>query len=298
MPRKYRIAILLVVLGAAIGLWISRQHWSVLPVHEERWVWQPAFVGVELAAMRTTKFGNQHMYAARIDLTAPGIRLRASEGLAPDNGGMTSRGMPAEATSSTTAAWLDSSGCQLAINAAAYGPVVDDSGVPMTIRGLHVSGGVVHSPTEPLFNVVAVRPGNDVTITSPDADFAGVQEAVSGFELIVGDGKVLDHIRRNPDVAPRTAVGLTADRKTMYWLVIDGRQRGYSEGVSLLQLAEIMLGLGAHAAINLDGGGSATLVRAGADGQPELLNWPIHAGKPGQMRPNANHLGLWALPLP
>jgi hypothetical protein len=248
--------------------------------------------------MFTAKYGTQHMVAARIDLTAPGIQLRASEGLPPDNGLLTGRNLPAETTSSTTAEWLGASGCQLAINAAPWCHVVDTSGVPLATHGLHVSHGIVHSATEPLYNVVAVRPGNDVTITSPDADFAGVQEAVSGFELIVGDGKVLDHVRRKPDAAPRTAVGLSADRKTMYWLVVDGRQLGYGEGVSLLQLAEIMLGLGAHAAINLDGGGSSTMVRAVADGQAELLNWPIHAGKPGQMRANANHLGLWAQPLP
>lgn len=65
------------------------------------------------------------------------------------------------------------------------------------------------------------------------------------------------------DVNPRTAVGL--DQKgNLLLLVIDGRQPGYSEGVTFDELAEIFLGLNAVYALNLDGGGSSTMVVQGA----------------------------------
>jgi hypothetical protein len=57
---------------------------------------------------------------------------------------------------------------------------------------------------------------------------------------------------------PRTAVGYTRDRKLL-WLVVDGRQAS-SQGANFDDLADIFLGLGAVEALNLDGGGSTTLV--------------------------------------
>ncbi|MEQ9308390.1 MAG: phosphodiester glycosidase family protein [Balneolaceae bacterium] len=58
---------------------------------------------------------------------------------------------------------------------------------------------------------------------------------------------------------PRTAAGYTNDGKAIL-MVIDGRQGSVSVGVSLTELAEIMISLGATEAINLDGGGSSQMV--------------------------------------
>ncbi len=66
---------------------------------------------------------------------------------------------------------------------------------------------------------------------------------------------------------PRTAVGYTKDRK-MLLLVVDGRQ-ARSEGANFDELADMFLGLGAHEALNLDGGGSTTLVVNG-----QIINSP------------------------
>ncbi len=72
--------------------------------------------------------------------------------------------------------------------------------------------------------------------------------------------------RDDPD--PRTAVGYTNDRKAIL-MVVDGRQGDVSQGVSLPELAEIMIGLGATEALNLDGGGSSQMVIADS-----LINRP------------------------
>ncbi len=51
-------------------------------------------------------------------------------------------------------------------------------------------------------------------------------------------------------------------------------------------------GGGAHDAIELDGGGSATLAGRDAQERPCLLSRPVHTKIPGRQRPVANHLGL------
>ncbi len=61
------------------------------------------------------------------------------------------------------------------------------------------------------------------------------------------------------DSDPRTAAGYTSDGKAIL-MVVDGRQGSVSAGVSLTELADIMIGLGAVEAINLDGGGSSQMV--------------------------------------
>lgn len=90
---------------------------------------------------------------------------------------------------------------------------------------------------------------------------------------------------------PRTAVGLDAAGRRLWFVVVDGRQEGYSAGISLPELAALFVELGAHTAINLDGGGSSTLAIATRDGV-QVANSPIHTGIPGRERPVGNHLGL------
>ncbi len=71
----------------------------------------------------------------------------------------------------------------------------------------------------------------------------------------------------NDNRDPRTAAGYTADGKAIL-MVADGRQTN-SQGVSLPEMAQIMIDLGATEAINLDGGGSSTIVLGDS-----LLNRP------------------------
>lgn len=59
--------------------------------------------------------------------------------------------------------------------------------------------------------------------------------------------------------APRTAVGIK-DENTLFFVVVDGRQPGYSRGVTGKQLADIMITLGASEAAILDGGASSEMI--------------------------------------
>jgi hypothetical protein len=99
--------------------------------------------------------------------------------------------------------------------------------------------------------------------------FAGapgaVDELVGGFPLLILDGEPVLH--RVPRIwspfsigrHPRTAVAVREDGIVLL-VVVDGRQEGYSVGMSLAELTDLLLELGARDALNLDGGGSTTLV--------------------------------------
>jgi exopolysaccharide biosynthesis protein len=129
-----------------------------------------------------------------------------------------------------------------------------------------------------------------------DQPIGAVYNAISGLPLIVEEGHISDEIK--PDeyyagVHPRSAVGLDREQKTLLLFIVDGRQPNYSEGVTLPELAQITIEHGAYTAINLDVGGSSTLVIEDAQGRPKILNSPIHASIPGVERPVGNHLGVF-----
>ncbi|MFC9653196.1 phosphodiester glycosidase family protein [Streptomyces sp. NPDC056937] len=108
----------------------------------------------------------------------------------------------------------------------------------------------------------ALRPGDPVTVEyRPRTDSGAIpRTAVGGRELLVVDGVAQNHDGEgNNTAAPRTAVGFSRDGGTMQVITVDGRQAD-SGGVTLTELGEMMRRAGAHSALNLDGGGSSTLV--------------------------------------
>lgn len=101
-----------------------------------------------------------------------------------------------------------------------------------------------------------------------------IRDAIGAGPALVMDGAV--HVTSDeevffgtsiPEVHPRTAAGVSATGELLL-MVVDGRQPE-SRGVSLDELATLMLEIGAVEAINLDGGGSTTLVVNGT-----LVNRP------------------------
>lgn len=72
---------------------------------------------------------------------------------------------------------------------------------------------------------------------------------------------------------PRTAVGIV-DTNHFVFVVVDGRDSGYSRGVTLSELAQILKDLGCTTAYNLDGGGSSAMYFMG-----ELINNPLGQGR-------------------
>jgi len=63
---------------------------------------------------------------------------------------------------------------------------------------------------------------------------------------------------------PRSAVGFNTTNNRLYFVVVDGRQKGWSAGMSCTELGKLMLDLGCHYALNYDGGGSSGMVVRGS----------------------------------
>jgi hypothetical protein len=121
----------------------------------------------------------------------------------------------------------------------------------------------------------ALAPGDSVAWTLPVAGAPGpVEDLVGGFPLLLRDGRPA--VERVPRIReafaarrhPRSAVALRRDG-TVLLVAVDGRQPGYSDGMTLHELTQLLLELGAMDALNLDGGGSTTLAIRGA-----LVNRP------------------------
>ncbi len=88
---------------------------------------------------------------------------------------------------------------------------------------------------------------------------------------------------------PRTGVGLSADKRTLYLAVVDGRQAG-SVGMGCAELGRLLKDVGANDGLNLDGGGSTTMWLRGQG----VVNSPSD----GSERVVVNHLLLYANPAP
>lgn len=93
-----------------------------------------------------------------------------------------------------------------------------------------------------------------------DGTYTPLNTLTGGDRIIL-----LDDVIQDNDWAerhPRTAVGYSEDKKTLYFCLVDGRSAS-SVGVSTKQLVDIIKSAGAHSAINLDGGGSSTMYICG-----------------------------------
>jgi hypothetical protein len=231
--------------------------------------WTVPHVGMQHLFKTTTH--PLHIHALVVDLCAPGTGVRATA--------------PGE-KKRTTSSFGQLVGAQGAIN-----------GDFFSYNGYNVIGYAMgkgeHWPgtgDSSWQSVVAFGQGHATFSDEPDLFSSQwwTREAVSGFAQIVKDGNAIqsyDCSGHFCEKHPRTAVGLSRDRRTLYMMVIDGRT-SISVGVTLKELAGFMKDLGAYDAVNLDGGGS-TAMWVQAKG---VVNNPSD----GSERVVANHLGVFA----
>ena len=133
--------------------------------------------------------------------------------------------------------------------------------------------------------LLALRPGDSVDATVSLAPLFP-REAAGGRPLLVRDSVIVADVDTTGQPSfstarhPRTAAGLARGGKRLILVVVDGRQKPYSDGMSLRELANLMLALGARDALNLDGGGSSAMVYADPDsaGKLRVANRPSDKG--------------------
>lgn len=116
-------------------------------------------------------------------------------------------------------------------------------------------------------------------------DIEKIKTAISGGTILVKDGKIADFTHVIYGANPRTAIGISKDGSSIFLITVDGRQAS-SIGVTQEELAAIMVEKGIYTAMNLDGGGSTTMVaRELGDEEPTLENSPSEGSL--RMVPNA-----------
>jgi GH25 family lysozyme M1 (1,4-beta-N-acetylmuramidase)/uncharacterized protein YgiM (DUF1202 family) len=167
-----------------------------------------------------------------------------------------------------------------------------NGGDPVRISDYAASRGKVYSPKKTAQPVIYIGQKNQFTFNKEQGR---VFNAISGDRMVVQDGKVFKNLAAQ-EPNPRTALGINRNGRWLTLMVVDGRQPGYSEGVTFPELAELLISYGVYTGVNMDGGGSSAMSIRGADGKARLLNSPIEMYQPGKERPVGNHLGLLVKP--
>lgn len=116
----------------------------------------------------------------------------------------------------------------------------------------------------------------DTVSFNVDFDKPNIKYAVSGSPRLIENGQISPDITTRPDGIqrhPRTVIGTKGDK--LYMVAIDGRRPGVSDGMTLMEAAQFLLGQGIENAMNFDGGGSTTMVaRTQGTVLPHLINVP------------------------
>lgn len=186
-------------------------------------------------------------------------------------------GLPMETVRQTTRAYSNSVGAQLAVNASFYSTACSGCSNWANNLGLTVSNGDAYSPWEAPFtanfdDALNITQQNQAAIVRmPSSTPTGYEtnpnvplyNAVTGSHRLLSNGV---NVAPGPSASdnltqlhPRTAAGVTAGGKLVL-MTVDGRQTGFSEGVTLVELAALLADYGVVNAINLDGGGSTSMV--------------------------------------
>lgn len=232
------------------------------------------------------------VHTVTVQLNQPGVSLLVTPG---DPG----QSRPLRAR--TTSQFVQEFGVKVAINGDFFFPFWSRTpfhyyphvGDPVELEGHAISRGVLYSfgGERWKFPVLYFAHNNRGIFNRIPKN---AYNALSGSTMLLEKGAISTRVITERDyLDPRTAVALDKDSRTLILIVVDGRQPNYSEGVTLRELAALLKEHGAHDAMNLDGGGSSTLVVADKKGRPMILNSPINNRIPGRERPVANHLGVF-----
>ncbi len=242
--------------------------------------WTPIAPGVEVSSAAFSSPRLLKAHALRIDLQSPDIELVVSPG-----GEEQAHAVRARFPST----WLRQLDAVAAINATPFTPEAIFPGSLVNLQGLAVRDGQEWSPK--LQNL-------DALVQSTNGSWKLLQGGASDTTARIGVGGFLGTLLRGTNAGEptpqdaATCVGISADQRWMYWLVVDGGQPGYSEGATPRETAAILQELGAWTAINLDGGSSSTLVVQSPWRGVRVLNRPRHPAYSGMQRPVGNVLAV------
>lgn len=208
-----------------------------------------------------TPVPDSRVHVLRIDLQAPGVRLRVS---------------PPGERGQTLAEMASGRGALLSINASFYDRSFNPLG--LTASGGERWSGVMQPDRAPLIGCTP-QAVCAMELAERVRDNPAWSEVLGGRPWLVRAGRV----RSAEDDAqcaslcahthPRTAVGLDASRRWLFLVLAEGRRPPVA-GLTLVQLSAFMRELGVHDGLNLDGGGSSTLLVRGQSVMARPANEP------------------------
>lgn len=207
-----------------------------------------------------------------LDLQDPRYDLAVAVAADPDGDG------PAEAELTPPTELAAAHHLIAAMNANAFAAVGEKShawyrGMPVDIAGLAALDATNRSAAQQQYPMFWQSADLKLHVGWPDqAQAESARLGVAGFNLLLTDGEL--KTRPGDALHPRSAIGYDKTGRYLTFVVVDGRQEGFSEGMSTHELALLMQELGCSDAVNLDGGGSSILLMAGADGKLEARNRP------------------------
>ncbi|MBD2776905.1 phosphodiester glycosidase family protein [Iningainema tapete] len=238
------------------------------------------------------------IHIVTIDLTSPGVKVFVT----PSTSNQSNSGTIAR----TTSEFIQEFKLQLAINASYFFPFSEKtpwdyyphSGDYSTPIGESISNSHRYTKEPKKWPVLCISASNIAQILDSGRCPEGTVQGITSNKILLSGGKPqVEKSQSQQDKKPYSRVAAAINRQgTILWLIaVDGKQPLYSAGITDSELTQIAKELGADTALNLDGGGSTTLVMATITGS-RVLNAPIHTKIPLRERPVANHLGFYALP--
>ncbi len=230
-------------------------------------------LGIKYTLKQSTEPIPNRIHVLRIDLSLKKVKPTVALGADPDGDGPAEVSLtdprklaanPAVVAFINTNPWNSFPNAQGKKNRSWY------AGQPVDIHGLAGTQGKMRSTMAPSNASVWFDAQSRVHFGHQPKDKP--QEATTGFGLILSKGK----LTVNPGGArhPRTAMGTDQKGAILWLVVVDGRQRHYSEGRNMHELASLMKELGCWTATNMDGGGSSIMGLLGKDGKMKIMNRP------------------------
>jgi hypothetical protein len=228
------------------------------------------------------------IYYLKVALNAPGLEVFTLPGDDPDGPG------PAESQLTQPIDLFRKFHALAAVNANAFSGLnakADDAnwyeGRPVDMHGLVASSGKVISPVEQGRTSFWIDGAGRPHIGTPKPTDTVVTAVADWSSPLLIDSRII------PDPAvqtlhPRTALGFDDTGTWLLLVVVDGRQPGFSEGVTLYELAQIFKARGCSQSINMDGGGSSIMLVQEPGKDVRTVNSP--SGK--QPRPVPLMLGV------
>lgn len=246
------------------------------------------------------------IHIVTIDLKTPGIKPfvtpdgeNLSQNIKISDNSVINNEIPAR----TTAEFVQEFQVQLAINGSYFYPFKEvtpwnyypHSGDKVNVLGQTISNRKIYASKKSSWYVLCFDHKNQVKIPGGEECPENTTQGLAGDDILVFQGQPKTSAYSKDKPYSRVVAATDKEGKKLWLLLVDGKQPLYSEGLTKTELTSYLTKLGVYTAINLDGGGSTTLVVANSEkgGKPKIFNSPTHTKIPMRDRPVANHLGFY-----